>query len=298
MLAEGERRPGRAGSPRRRRRRAGGRRRPAGSRLGGRGDRAVDACELRAGIGARLSEEQPCAGQDRTAGRGVLDHRRDPLADADAEGRRFRSGPPRRRSSQTRVVISRAPEQPSGWPSAIAPPLTLSRSSSIPSSPALASTWEANASFSSISSISLELQAGGVERPAGSPAPGRSPCRRGRPRRRPIETTRASGSRPSSAAVSSLAITRQAAPSLRVEALPAVTVPPSRKTGFSFASFSSEVSARGPSSSLTVTGSSPRRRGGASTGRSPRRSAPPRVAATARWWLCRAKRSCSSRLIP
>ena len=34
----------------------------------------------------------------------------------------------------------------------------------------------------------------------------------------------------------------QAAPSLRVEALPAVTVPPSRKTGRSFAIFSSEAS--------------------------------------------------------
>ena len=45
----------------------------------------------------------------------------------------------------------------------------------------------------------------------------------------------------------------QAAPSLRVEALPAVTVPPSRKTGRSFAIFSSEASARGPSSASTVT---------------------------------------------
>ena len=52
----------------------------------------------------------------------------------------------------------------------------------------------------------------------------------------------------------------QAAPSLRVEALPAVTVPPSRKTGRSFASFSAEASGRGPSSASTRTVSRPLRR--------------------------------------
>src|SRR5262249_31864923 len=61
--------------------------------------------------------------------------------------------PPRRRSSRTRVVVRRAPEQPSGWPRAIAPPLTFSFSSSMPSSRAQARTWEAKASFSSIRSI-------------------------------------------------------------------------------------------------------------------------------------------------
>ena len=62
----------------------------------------------------------------------------------------------------------------------------------------------------------------------------------------------------------------QAAPSLRVEALPAVTVPPSRKTGRSFASFSSEASGRGPSSASTRTVSRPR---GPRSGRSPRPAA-------------------------
>ena len=56
----------------------------------------------------------------------------------------------------------------------------------------------------------------------------------------------------------------QAAPSLRVEALPAVTVPPSRKTGRRPASFSAEASGRGPSSASTRTVS--RRPFGASTG--------------------------------
>ncbi len=76
----------------------------------------------------------------------------------------------------------------------------------------------------------------------------------------PMETIRASGSAPIASTRSPEAITRQAAPSLSVDALPAVTVPPSRKAGRSVASFSSEVSARGPSSISTATGS-PRRSG-------------------------------------
>ena len=74
----------------------------------------------------------------------------------------------------------------------------------------------------------------------------------------------------------------QAAPSLRVEALPAVTVPPSRKTGRSFASFSSEASGRGPSSASTVAVSRPR---GASIGTISSAKRPPSAAATARRWL-------------
>ncbi len=66
---------------------------------------------------------------------------------------------------------------------------------------------------------------------------------------------RASGSRPSSLARSSLASTRHAAPSLSDDELPAVTVPPSRKIGLSLARRSRVVSGRGPSSEWTVTGS-------------------------------------------
>ena len=78
----------------------------------------------------------------------------------------------------------------------------------------------------------------------------------------PIETIRARGSAPIASARSPEVMTRQAAPSLSVDALPAVTLPPSRNAGRSFASFSSEVSARGPSSISTVTGS-PGHRGAA-----------------------------------
>ncbi len=88
----------------------------------------------------------------------------------------------------------------------------------------------------------------------------------------------------------------QAAPSLRVDALPAVTVPPSRKAGRSFAIVSSEASARGPSSVSTVTVS--RRPLGASIGTISSAKMPASWAAMARWWLRRPQASWSSRLIP
>ena len=57
-----------------------------------------------------------------------------------------------------------------------------------------------------------------------------------------LATNRPSGSAPSSAALSALAITSAAAPSLMPLELPAVTVPSGRKAGFSAASFSRDVS--------------------------------------------------------
>src|SRR5688572_10818306 len=50
---------------------------------------------------------------------------------------------PRARSWWTSVVAIRAPEQPSGWPSAMAPPSGLTRSASTPSSLITASDWAA-----------------------------------------------------------------------------------------------------------------------------------------------------------
>ena len=64
----------------------------------------------------------------------------------------------------------------------------------------------------------------------------------------PLETIRAKGLRPSSFARVSLMTITAAAPSLRGQALPAVTEPPSRKTGSNDDSFSNVVPARGPSS--------------------------------------------------
>lgn len=50
-------------------------------------------------------------------------------------------------SSCTKCAVILVPEAPSGWPSAMAPPLTLLFSGSSPSALATAKYWGANASF-------------------------------------------------------------------------------------------------------------------------------------------------------
>ena len=61
--------------------------------------------------------------------------------------------PPRRRSSYSALAVSLAPVQPSGWPSAIAPPLTLIYPSGMTSWVWQYTAWLANASLSSNRSI-------------------------------------------------------------------------------------------------------------------------------------------------
>ena len=96
---------------------------------------------------------------------------------------------------------------------------------------------------------------------------------------------RASGSAPSSAALRSEASTRQAAPSLRVEALPAVTLPPSRNAGRRLG----ELLERGVGARALV-GFDQRRSCGRSARRLDRDELLGEAAlglrrATARWWL-------------
>ena len=67
-----------------------------------------------------------------------------------------------------------------------------------------------------------------------------------------LATTRARGVRPCRSTASSLATTIAAAPSDSGEDDPAVTMPRARKTVRSVASFSSDVDARGPSSTRRV----------------------------------------------
>ena len=67
----------------------------------------------------------------------------------------------------------------------------------------------------------------------------------------PVETTRASGVRPSSLALVSDMTTTAAAPSLSAQQLPAVTTPSGRNTGLRSLTASSVTPARGPSSSQT-----------------------------------------------
>ena len=91
-------------------------------------------------------------------------------------------------------------------------------------------------------------------------------------------------------------ITTAAAPSLMPEALPAVTVPPFLNTAGSWARRSRLVSARGPSSVSTTTGSP--RRWGTETAVICPLNRPFSMAATARFWLMSASSSWSSRVTP
>ena len=97
---------------------------------------------------------------------------------------------------------------------------------------------------------------------------------------------------PAAFALSAPINTTAAAPSLSGDELPAVTLPVGSNTGFSAASFSSDVSARGPSSLSTVmsrqTSPSNTR---VFTGRISAVKSPRVCAATAFWWLASANAS-------
>ena len=87
-----------------------------------------------------------------------LQHHREALADADAD--RGDAVLPAVRLAACRRACrgSRPPDAPSGWPIAIAPPLTFTRSgSSSVHSPTQASDWAAKASLSSTASTSPQV---------------------------------------------------------------------------------------------------------------------------------------------
>ena len=148
------------------------------------------------------------------------------------------------------MAVIRAPVMPHGWPSAMAPPLTLSLSSGTPRSSADGSTWAAKASLSSTRSTSpmlIPARASACRDASTGPMPMIS----GESAVSPVETIRASGVSPSSFARVSLMTTSAAAPSFMGHALPAVTVPSGRNTGLSWETASSVVPARGLSSCVT-----------------------------------------------
>ena len=155
---------------------------------------------------------------------------------------------PRRRISWMSVPTMRAPEQPSGWPSAMAPPLTLT---CVARDRQLAQAGEHLRGERLVELDELDVRRA-TSRPApapcASPAPGRCPCSADR-RRPPRRRRRApAASSPCLRARSSEQTSSAAAPSLSVEELPAVTLPPGRNAGSRRASFSSVESLRGPSS--------------------------------------------------
>ena len=108
----------------------------------------------------------------------------------------------------------------------------------------------------------------------------------------PVDTIRASGVMPSSAALVSLMMTSAAAPSFSGQQLPAVTRPSGRNTGFSSATFSYVTPGRGPSS---IDASSP---DGSVTGVISRAQKPFSMACSARFCERTPKWSISSRLTP
>src|SRR5208337_2631316 len=161
------------------------------------------------------------------------------------------SATPRRRISCVKVTISRAPEHPSGCPSATAPPFTLSRCSSILRSVLQARTCAPNASLISNRSMSPILS------PARASAlcvegTGPHPIISGRSPATAVARIFAIGLTPSARARSALISSTAAAPSLNCEELPAVTWPSGLNEGLSPASFSKVVSARGPWSMSTT----------------------------------------------
>src|SRR2546425_2625667 len=143
-----------------------------------------------------------------------------PPMHADPSPKRFFS----RLSECSRWIVIRVPVAASGWPMAIAPPHTLVRLRSSPSSRSTARYCGANASFTSTRSIcscfifalSRALRAAGT---------GPMPICFGSTPATPQATRRPSGFRPCVFAYASLAITVAAPPSEMPDAFPAVTRP-------------------------------------------------------------------------
>src|SRR3954470_23031581 len=217
---------------------------------------------------------------------------------------------PRRSNSWSSVTTSRAPVQPIGCPSAMAPPLTFRRSAGIGASSSTASTCTANASFSSMRSKSS------MPRPMRSrnfaiAGTGPMPIRRGSTPALAQPRIFASGRRPRARAASADASTSAAPPSVMPDEVPAVMMPgcpsTSPNTGGSFLRVSPVVSPRGCSSRSTmVPAASPdpppaeRLRGpsGSVTGAISRLKCPASIAAFALRWLSSANWSDCSRVIP
>src|SRR6266550_4196459 len=122
------------------------------------------------------------------------------------------------------LAVNFAPVQPSGWPKAIAPPLTLTLSGSNPSVLITASDWAAKASFNSITSISARVRPASL-RALGIANTGPIPISSGGQPAVAYATNRAIGLAPSSFARESDITIAAAAPSDICEALPAVIVP-------------------------------------------------------------------------
>jgi Kef-type K+ transport system membrane component KefB len=157
---------------------------------------------------------------------------------------------PRRRISCSKVVVILAPEQPSGWPMAIAPPLTLTRSGSSLSSSMTAMACAANASLTSTRPRASACQPA-LASSRVSAGTGPIPMKSGWTPAEALPAYLAIGSAPAADAARSDISSRPAAPSFSGEEFPPVTVPSLRKAGLRAASSSRVRSARIPSSAVT-----------------------------------------------
>jgi hypothetical protein len=151
----------------------------------------------------------------------AFDDEHDALADTDTHRAQ--------RETAIAAVTSRAPDMPSGWPSAIAPPFGLMRASSsaMPSWRSTANSWLANASLSSITSIWPSVMPSCAISFCVAGA-GPMPMMRGATPAVAMPTIRARGFRPCLSAACALASNTAQAPSLTLLALPAVTLPSGR----------------------------------------------------------------------
>src|SRR6266511_954580 len=204
------------------------------------------------------------------------------------------SPPPRRLSSSARVSASLAPDMPIGWPSAIAPPLTLTLSALTPRSRIDWMATDAKASLISIRSRS-STDSPALPNACRIALAGWDCSELSGPATLPCAPISASHSSPSSSALRLLITTTAHAPSEMGEDVAAVIVPSRVKAGLSLASDSTVVSGRICSSSLTTIGSP--RRCGSSTGAISSAKTPFFWAEAARWWLAAPNASCSSRLM-
>jgi hypothetical protein len=194
-------------------------------------------------------------------------------------------------SALSNVPVIRAPLIPNGCPTAIAPPMTLSFSSGIPRSRYDGMTCAANASListRSMSSIVIPARRSACRDASTGP----SPMISGERAVTPVDTIRASGVIPSSAAFVEDITMTAAAPSLSGQQLPAVIRPSGRNTGLSAATPSSVTPLRGPSSADTTVPV------GVLTGVISRCQNPSAIAFSARFWLRTPNSSMSSRVTP
>ncbi len=213
---------------------------------------------------------------------------------------------PRRLPSISACPSIRAPLIPYGWPIAIAPPSTFSRSAG-QAQPVAAIQHLARERLVQLPKIDVVHRRARAAPAAAAPhRPGRSPSRPARTRPRPGRGTRPSAARRAAPPRGPTSPRRPLAPSLNWLALPAVMNWSSPRTGFSLASPSS--GRLGPVALVLAQGDLlasdlvallvAQRLGRSAAARSPASNRPACCPAAVRRWLSSAYSSCASRLIP